>query len=129
MEWMDFYRGTKKGPFLLGLVSELYRQAEVPDEPDKIMAEMDIPFHPLLVRVTLSQKRKTGAELRRRPRGDDNNDDDFFPSQPQLSIPSNQLEVDLAAVKRFIKQAPSSYKSSSTVKDILTLYRELDTER
>lgn len=49
IEWKDFYWGTKKGPFLPRLVSELCRKVGTPEKPNETMDKNDIHFKPLLV--------------------------------------------------------------------------------
>lgn len=69
MDYNDFLRDPRKGPFLLRIVSKLCRQVGVPEKPNDMIEKMDIPIHPLSVRATLSQKRKKrktdGAECSR----------------------------------------------------------------
>lgn len=62
-ELKNFYQARNKGPFLLELVPELCRQTGIPKKPNDLVVEMDISFHPLLVKVLSSKKRikrKTG---------------------------------------------------------------------
>lgn len=67
MEWKDFYWGTKKGPIPSILVLEIHRHAGVPKDLEDIKVEMDIPFHPLQVKILTSEKilkRKAGERER-----------------------------------------------------------------
>lgn len=112
-KWKDFYKCSKKSPFLSVLVYLLCRRAEVPVDETNFLVKNDDPFNPLLVNMKPSKapkKRKVGEAESSQATVDSGDEDEDTPAPPTHSQPlisSSGLEEDLAAIRRYMEIFPS----------------------